>query len=178
MIPDDTVHPPWYRQPWMWLVVGLPVLSIIASLTLVTIAVKNRDDLVRDDWYKAGRAINQNRQADMRADALNLSGELTLSPATLRLDLTLNKHELPFVTPTTTHQLTLVHSTFAHSDMTVLFTRTGMDPVWRGTLPHLPLGKYHLMLEPLLPNATDQAWRLRANDVIFQGVPVKLIPSG
>ncbi len=191
MTPNTDIHPPWYRQPWMWLVVGLPLLSVIASLTMVVIAVKNRDDLVRDDWYRAGRAINQNMQADMMARDMNLAGELVLAPASLQVDITLTQTAAlssatsAASTQPASLQLTLVHSTVAHEDMTTILMRNnhiGTDKnTWHGTLPHLPLGKYHIMLEPIEPIAADAKnprWRLRAGDVIFQGVAVPLSPSG
>lgn len=192
MTPDTTVHPPWYRQPWMWLVVGLPLLSVIASLTMVVIAVKNRDDLVRDDWYRAGRAINQNMQADTLARDMNLAGELVLEPASLQVDITLTQNA-PLSSATAAAastqpaslQLTLVHSTRAHEDMTTILARRqqiGTDKItWHGTLPRLPLGKYHITLEPVSAdgaNTENARWRLRAGDVIFQGVAVPLLPAG
>jgi len=37
---------PWYREPFTWLVFGLPATSIVTSLTLVSIAVNNRDPVL------------------------------------------------------------------------------------------------------------------------------------
>ena len=174
MIPQsDAVHPPWYRQPWMWLVVGLPLVSVVASLGMVVISVIHRDELVRDDWYKAGRAINQDLHAEMRARELGLAATLTLEPAVPAVSVSIEHGDaLPAQL-----QLLLVHSTLSQEDMTVIVTR-GADGAWRGALPRLPMGKRHLMLEPMLPEADTARWRLRADDIIFQGAPVALRPAG
>lgn len=168
---DPEAGKPWYHQPWMWLVVGLPVVSVIASLSMVVISVKHRDDLVRDDWYKHGRAINQDIDAELQARQMGLSGTLTLEPAVPAVHVVIaNGAALP-----DRLQLLLVHSTLSSEDMTVMLQR-GADGSWRALLPRLPMGKRHLMLEPLATGATR--WRLRAADVIFQGEPVTLLPSG
>jgi len=170
---NATEATPWYRHPWMWLVVGLPLVSVIASLTTLAIAVKNKDDLVRDDWYKAGRAINQDLGAEQRARALGLQASAMLEPAVPAMSVTLTGNDaLP-----DRLQLVLVHSTIAQEDMTAVLERQSAT-TWRGTLPRLPMGKRHLMLEPMSGSAGESAWRLRASDVIFQGNPVELLPAG
>lgn len=165
---------PWYRQPRMWLVVGLPLASVVASLYLVTLSITHRDDLVRDDWYKAGRSINQDVHADQRAKDLGLAAELVLYPAELTISIAITSTQ-PVDIPEQL-QLVLVHSTIANEDMTVLLQR-GIDGLWRGSVPRLPMGKRHLQLEPLMSAADQHRWRLRAGDVIFQGVPVALLPA-
>lgn len=167
----DTV--PWYRQPWVWFIIALPLASVIGSLTLVTIAVKNQDDLVRDDWYKAGRGINQDLHAEHHARELGLTARLVLEPATPAIRI-----EMPGGTSLPARlSLSLVHSTIAAEDMTVILERVG-EREWYAALPRLPMGKRHLMLEPGDAMPEEARWRLRAGDVIFQGAPVDLLPSG
>lgn len=50
---------PWYRHPLVWLVILLPASSVIGGLALLTIAIRNADDTVVDDWYREGRTINR-----------------------------------------------------------------------------------------------------------------------
>jgi len=40
------VQRPWYREPFYWMVVGLPATSVVASLTMVSIAVNDRDPVL------------------------------------------------------------------------------------------------------------------------------------
>ena len=58
------VEKPWYRQFWPWFLIALPAISVVAGLSTLTIAVLNQDSLVRDDWYKDGKAINQSLARD------------------------------------------------------------------------------------------------------------------
>jgi len=46
-VQDDTVsRPPWYKLPIVWMVIGGPLLVVIASLITVGIAVKNVDPVL------------------------------------------------------------------------------------------------------------------------------------
>ncbi len=49
---------PWYRQFWPWFLIALPGSVVIASLSTLYIANRYSDDLVVDDYYKDGLAIN------------------------------------------------------------------------------------------------------------------------
>ncbi len=42
----DKTPVPWYRVGMVWLMIGLPLLAVVASLTTVVIAVKNAPQLV------------------------------------------------------------------------------------------------------------------------------------
>jgi hypothetical protein len=66
---DSTVDAskPWYRQFWPWFLIALPATSVVAGLTTLAIAIRNQDSLVRDDWYKDGKAINQSLARDAEA---------------------------------------------------------------------------------------------------------------
>lgn len=174
MNPETTiVHPAWYRQPWMWLVVGLPLTSVVASLWMVALSVIHRDDLVQDDWYNAGRTINLDMDAEKHAQTMGLLGTLTLEPATPAVRITITHAE----TLPATLQLLVAHNTLASEDMTTILTRTA-DGSWYGTLPRLPVGKRHLTLQPIVPAGDKTRWRLRASNVLFQGDPVALQPNG
>ena len=53
---EDTL--PWYRQFWPWFLICLPGSVVVAALTTMYIAHKGADDLVVDEYYKEGLAIN------------------------------------------------------------------------------------------------------------------------
>ncbi|MFN3587654.1 MAG: FixH family protein, partial [Moraxellaceae bacterium] len=73
---------PWYRQFWPWFIMSLPAAAVVAGLTTVWIAVKNQDSVVRDDWYKDGKSINQSFARDDAARARGLSARFTLDGLT------------------------------------------------------------------------------------------------
>ncbi len=50
---EKTPEPPWYRQFWPWFIIALPASSVIASLTLVYLAVSRPDYVViKDEEYR------------------------------------------------------------------------------------------------------------------------------
>ena len=59
-IPDQ----PWYKQVWVWFVIALPASSVVTGIILVTVATRNADDLVLDDWYREGRGTNRSMAAE------------------------------------------------------------------------------------------------------------------
>jgi len=49
---------PWYRQFWPWFLISLPATVVVAGFITLYIANKYSDDLVADEPYKVGLAIN------------------------------------------------------------------------------------------------------------------------
>ena len=64
---------PWYRQFWPWFLIALPGSVVIAALSTVYIANRHADDLVVDDYYKDGLAINVQLEKQQRASELGVS---------------------------------------------------------------------------------------------------------
>lgn len=50
---------PWYKQFWPWFLIILPGSVVIASMVTIKIATDNPVSLVAEDYYKEGKAINQ-----------------------------------------------------------------------------------------------------------------------
>ena len=64
---NKTPEPPWYRQFWPWFIIALPASSVIASLTLVYLAVSRPDYVViKDEEY---RQLNSELKAQAQAPA-------------------------------------------------------------------------------------------------------------
>lgn len=50
MKPSRTDTKPWYRHPMVWLVIGGPLVVVVASLTTAYVAIKGADPvLTRED---------------------------------------------------------------------------------------------------------------------------------
>ena len=43
------LHPPWYRQFWPWVLISIPLLTVIASGITLWLAISNPDYLVVDE---------------------------------------------------------------------------------------------------------------------------------
>jgi len=73
---DDTHQRRWYREPMLWLVVGIPLTAVVVGMMFLTAAIVTWDGLVVDDYYKKGKEINQLIERDQRATALGLKATL------------------------------------------------------------------------------------------------------
>lgn len=69
---------PWYRQFWLWFLIALPASVVVAGLTTVYIAFKGADDLVSDNYYRDGLAINQRLEQDQKALKMGLTADIRL----------------------------------------------------------------------------------------------------
>tara|TARA_R110002110_G_scaffold406421_1_gene626371 strand:+ start:186630 stop:187127 length:498 start_codon:yes stop_codon:yes gene_type:complete len=67
---------PWYRQFWPWFLIALPGTVVIAGFYTLYIAILHSDDLVVDEYYKDGLAINQQLEKKERAQSLGVSASL------------------------------------------------------------------------------------------------------
>jgi len=73
---------PWYRHRWPWLLMVGPVAVIIAGVLTAWISFAGADALVVDDYYKQGKAINQDLRRDRAAAAFGLQLVLRYDAAT------------------------------------------------------------------------------------------------
>lgn len=92
---EKTTHEivaPWHRQFWFWFIFGPLIFIIIMCIFTVSIALKNADDVVIDNYYKEGRMINQTLDQDKKASELGLI-------ALVKFDLDNNKVTLRFDHP-------------------------------------------------------------------------------
>lgn len=142
-------HTPWYKEPWMLLVLGLPVLSVIGGMTMLTVAINGQDTLVRDNYYKDGLAYNQELAWDQKALNLDLSGKLTFTEQQLELSLNTPKSHKP-----QTLHLSLSHPTLKHKDQEFMLQEFKPGQ-YLSPIETLPEGRYYLEL-----SSQTQGWRI------------------
>jgi len=150
-LPDaDTL--PWYRHFWPWFLILLPGSVVVAALATLFIAQRGADDLVADDYYRQGLAINRQLALGERAADLGISAELSLD--TDRVDA----HILGPVEETQL-ELSLSHPLEADHDVELTLARTGPGR-YSATLPLTSHGatarRWHWSLQPREP----APWRL------------------
>lgn len=85
---NATDSKPWYKQFWPWFVISLPATAVVGGLLTVVIAFKNKPDIVRDDWYKDGLAIQVSQDRLHRAKALGIGFSYTFERDSRKLHLT------------------------------------------------------------------------------------------
>lgn len=179
-----TTTPPWYRQFWPWFLIALPATVVVAGFFTLYLAIKYSDDLVSDNYYRDGLAINQQLTQDLRATELALSARLDFNSgsddAIEVLALTLKSELETFVMPALL-KLYLLHPTDASEDHVIQLLAAGAGR-YRGQLPALPTQRVYLRLIPAVSSQElaqqtslqDAAWRL-AGDIDFtQGYIVEL----
>ena len=64
---------PWYAQRWPWLLMLGPAIVLVAGTITGWLAYTRQDHMVVDDYYKRGKAINQDLRRDRVASAMRLS---------------------------------------------------------------------------------------------------------
>ncbi len=152
---------PWWREPMVWLIAGLPLSAVVAGLTTVWIASENADTLVKEGYVKEGLTVSQIQDQDRVAARLGVGARLTVTPDGLRASIT--QADRQAVMPALI-MLTLAHSTDATRDSTVVLKHVGQGQ-YLGRLADSVDGKRQLILE-----SHEQGWRLRGTwEAPFEG---------
>jgi hypothetical protein len=138
----------WYKQFWPWFLILLPLLSIVRGVVTVIIAADNKPDMVVDDYYSKGKAINNDLTLIKNAQADNISASITQSGDELIINLT-------GVQDKSSIHLFLYHSTQAKRDLSQLLTADGSGN-YRYQSKQLLTGKWQVRIEPF-----DKSWRLQ-----------------
>ena len=139
---------PWYRQFWPWFLIALPAAIVVAGINMVFIAHEGADDLVVDEYYKDGLAINRKLEKRERAERLGISARLSISG---------NDITVTTAGPVTASQLKLTLSHPLESDLDFeIFVVQSVPGEYRGSLPATVAPRWHWALR--LPG--DEGWRL------------------
>lgn len=77
----NTKQAPWFRQVWLWFLLAPPIVAVVAGSYMVSIAFREQDAMVVDDYYREGQAINQDLQRDKVAAALKLNASIQYDAA-------------------------------------------------------------------------------------------------
>jgi hypothetical protein len=111
------VAPPWYTQRWPWLLMLGPALVIAGGSYAGYLAYSGQDAMVVDDYYKQGKAINQDLRRDRAATALGMALSLRFDPEHGLLTGTISSHGAPHTAPV---YLYLAHATQPEKDIKLL----------------------------------------------------------
>ena len=139
---------PWYRQFWPWFLILLPASVVVAGLFTLYIANRGADDLVVDEYYKDGLAINRQLEKKQRSLELGIGATLQFSSShvTARLDGPVDNASLVLV---------LSHPLEADRDFTVELARIAPG-IYQAPLPAEIAPRWHWTLTADQPDA----WRL------------------
>lgn len=147
---QTTVKRPWYRTPYVWMLIGIPFSAVIMGGFLLYFAIVSYDGLVKDDYYKQGKEINLVIERDHAATELGLYGSLRLDQTAGTVQLTLNSRQQASLPENL--DLAMLHATRAGFDREISLQRTPNGDYF-AILPVLQPGRWHAQIG-------TQAWRL------------------
>ncbi|SFD23083.1 FixH family protein [Massilia yuzhufengensis] len=97
------MHPqsdaPWYRHRWPWFLMIGPALVLVGGVVMTVLAVSRPDAMVVGDYYKQGKAINQELRRDRAATRLGLAFEAAYEARAGRISGRLTSFGIPVAAP-------------------------------------------------------------------------------
>ncbi len=156
----------WYQEPWVWLLISLPMTAVIGGMITIYLAVTTSDGLVVDDYYKRGKAINVDLARDTTAARHNLRADIDLDLRNNHVQLFLQGDLEPLPGTLT---LSLLHPTQAGYDQVLQLQHAG-DGVYSGAINEVGRGNWYLQLETV-------EWRLSGSMQIPHKGKVVLVPQ-
>jgi len=159
---------PWYKHRWPWLLMLGPAVVVVAGFITIYIAVTQQDALVVDDYYKEGKAINQDLRRDQVAAAMQLGAALRYDAANGRLLGTIESQKKPYAGKVF---VSLVHSTQPGKDMKMQ-AQTDQQGTFSVALPMLDIARWQVVIE-----GEQRDWRLGGEWMWPQQQQVVLQPA-
>ncbi|MBF8730879.1 MULTISPECIES: FixH family protein [Pseudomonas] len=164
-MPAATADSPWYKHLWPWIIIGILVTSVCLSLTMVSIAVRNPDNLVNDNYYEAGKGINRSLDRELLAQTLKLKASVHLDELTGEVDVRLTGNSAP-----QTLELNLISPTQPDKDRKVQLARSEPGR-YLGQLDDRVEGRRFV---ELLGSEDGHVWRLFEEEKVAHGVTLTL----
>jgi len=138
----------WYKNPWVWLIIALPLSSVIAGIATVIITSNNQPNMVIDDYYKKGKAINQELVLYENAEKLGVKLELKVTAD--RIEIKANQ-AFPAL------KVSLIHSTLEELDFDLVLTSNALGTL-ASSLENEITGKWIIIVSPI-----DDSWKVKSN---------------
>ena len=154
----------WYKEPWAWLVFGLPFTAVVAGISTYIIANHEPDPLVVGNYYKKGKAINFELAKIKHAQKLGM-----------KFSLTLKEHELVIIPTGIEKVFSLLHVNFYHptqefKDFSLTLTPDG-DGNFRQDIPQEVKGKWQVTLSTF-----DDKWKIQNTIYLPQSTAITIQP--
>jgi len=144
----------WRRVPIVWMLIAIPLSSVLVGFVMLWFAITSYDGLVVDDYSQHGKEINLTLARDTLAVSHGIQARLELLPQSgiLKLRLSLGK-ELPLADSL---PLSFIHRTRAGEDIAITLHKT-VSGDYIAPLPMLKPGNWIVQLETSKWRITGQA---------------------
>ena len=139
---------PWYREPMVWLVIAIPLSSVIYGTFFLIVSITSFDGMVVDDYYKVGKQINRELKRDKAALAHGLTAQLMVENKTVTVFIAANQD---YSAPPAL-EIRFLYSTRADIDKEI-FVEQVSPGIYKGSLAELETGRWNVQI------ASDD-WRL------------------
>lgn len=165
----------WYQYGWVWFLIAIPLSAVVMGVLMITLATTTNNSLVVDDYYKQGKAINQDVRRDQAASVMGLTATLMIRLPDLQLQLASSAPDVS-LDQAGTLQIRWVHIALARHDGAALAVRQD-DGLYRATLdkPIHP-GEYRVHIEPA-GDVGQAGWRLVSEPASLAGQAVVAVAA-
>ncbi len=83
--PKKTKHDHWYKEPWMLLVLGGPLVVVIAAIITFYLAWQDSDNVLSRDYYRQGLNIDKDLSRDARAGEYKMRAEIRIDSSAAKV---------------------------------------------------------------------------------------------
>jgi hypothetical protein len=141
---SDATLPSWRQVPIVWMIIAIPLSSVLVGFLMLWLAISSDDGLVFDDYHQQGKEINRVLERDAMANRLGIAAIIELLPESDKLELVLSFEE-NFKLPDAL-SLRFLHPTRAGEDVHLSLQKIGLSG-YHGRFPQLSAGKWIVQLE-------------------------------
>lgn len=153
--PDDDPPGAWRRNPYLLMVVLIPLSAVLMAAVMVPLSLHSFDGTVVDDYYKRGLVIDQDLARDRQAQTLGLSGTMQVLADPARVQVHIDG--LDAQAPPAPLRLALHHATRGGLDVqTIAHAHAGTGRYVAALDVALAPGRWHVQIE-------GDTWRLRGD---------------
>ena len=156
---------PWYKEVWVWFILGLLGTSVVLGSSMLVIATRNPPGLLSDNYYEVGKGINTSLEREELAQQLGLQAQLVIDNDRGIVTLQLQGDSKPA-------QLTLdlISPTQPEHDRQVVLQAQG-DGIYSGHLQDNVEGRRFVQL---IGQEGGKDWRLFEEEQLANGQPFQL----
>ena len=69
---------PWYKEVWVWFILGILGTAVVLGTSMLVISIKNPPGLLSGNYYDVGKGINTSLEREDLAARLQLKADLVL----------------------------------------------------------------------------------------------------
>ncbi len=150
----QTPQQPWYAHRWPWLLMLGPAIVVAAGSYTGYLAYSNQDPLVVGDYYKRGKAINQDLRRDRAATERAMALKLNYDAASGQLVGAASSAGAGYGEAL---MLRLAHATLPHKDLQFVVLPDARGN-FRLALPMLERSRWQVVVE-----GGKRDWRLEGH---------------